>query len=246
MSIQAHETYYEPARPFLPETLQEQRDTQQVHDDGLDIEDVIGKRLIDTRLLPKTTIREENAIATLEVMSRFPCDPKWLIYLPPTMSPSETSQRTDLLEHPDEAFELADSASCEEVTSWWTEMTANGREGMVVKPLDFFSKGRRGITQPAMKCRGPEYLRIIYGPEYLIPQTLQRLRSRGVGAKRSLAFREFALGVEALERFVQKTHSGKLTNASSVYLRSKGNQSTRVFERSARPRPHAPKRSQLL
>lgn len=420
ISVAAHETYYEPARPFLPETLQEQREIQQVHDDVLDIEDVVGKRLIDTRLLSKITIREENAIAALEVMSRFACDPKWLIYLPPTMSPSETSQRTDLLEHPDEAFafyrkegissvvceqkhmgsravvvvckdesvsskrfgvvepslgvvytrtgrrffedtifektflerirdaasgadlwsrletdwvcldcelmpwsakaqellqkqyapvgtagtttlrtevdalktasvrvpgledltqrtedrlgsvqryvreyrqycwpvnglgdlklapfhllasegavhtdkphtwhmdllselckqdaevllatpyrivDLKDATSCEAAVSWWTEMTANGREGMVVKPLDFISEGRRGVTQPAMKCRGPEYLRIIYGPEYLLPSNLERLRSRAVGAKRSLAFREFALGVEALERFVRR------------------------------------------
>jgi len=75
---------------------------------------------------------------------------------------------------------------------------------MVVKPIDFISKGRRGHAQPAVKCRGPEYLRIIYGPEYLMPENLERLRSRGLGAKRSLASREFALGVEALERFVRK------------------------------------------
>jgi protein phosphatase len=427
VSVSAHKTYYEPARPFLPEKPHEQRDVQQVHDDVLDIEDVVGKRLIDTRLLPKITIREENAIAALEVMSRFACDPKWLIYLPPTMSPSETSKRTDLLEHPDEAFafyrkeglaqviceqkhmgsravvivckdesvssqrfgvvepslgvvytrtgrrffedlalerlflervrdavsgadlwsrlqtdwlcldcelmpwsakaqdllkkqyapvgtsgtstlaaevdvlksasghlggleellqrtedrlasvqryvkeyrqycwpvkglgdlklapfhllasegtvhtdkphtwhmetlgelcrkdaelllatpfrvvDLEDVASCDAAISWWTEMVANGCEGMVVKPLDFISQGRRGVTQPAMKCRGPEYLRIIYGPEYLMPTNLERLRSRAVGAKRSLAFREFALGVEALERFarrepLRKTH----------------------------------------
>lgn len=427
ISVAAHQTYYEPARPFLPKNARDERNTQQVHDDVLDIEDVIGKRLIDTRLLPKITIREENAIAALEVMSRFACDPKWLIYLPPTMSPTETSQRTDLLEHPEEAFafyrkegitevvceqkhmgsravvvvckdqdvsskrfgvvepslgvvytrtgrrffqdtalehaflvrlrdaasasglwdelrtdwlcldcelmpwsakaqellqkqyapvgaagvatlqaevdavrsasghvsgleellrktedrlnsvqryvteyrqycwpvkgldnlklapfhllasegsvhtdkphtwhmktltdlcqhdtgillatpyrvvELADAPSCAAAVAWWTEMTATGREGMVVKPMDFISRGRRGVTQPAMKCRGPEYLRIIYGPEYLLPRNLERLRSRGVGAKRSLAFREFALGIEALERFVRpeplrKTH----------------------------------------
>ncbi len=66
--------------------------------------DVVGKRLIDTRLLPKITIREENAIAALEVMSRFAVDPKWLMYLPPTMSPSETSKKPELLEHPQEAL----------------------------------------------------------------------------------------------------------------------------------------------
>ncbi len=64
--------------------------------------------------------------------------------------------------------------------------------------------GRRGLTQAAIKCRGPEYLRIIYGPEYLLPANLERLRERSVNAKRSLAFREFALGLEALERFVRR------------------------------------------
>jgi protein phosphatase len=386
----------------------------------LDIDDVVGKRLIDTRLLPRITIREENAIAALEVMSRFAVDPKWLIYLPPTMSPSETSKQPGLLEHPQEAFayyrhegvprviceqkhmgsravvilcrdeavsqkrfgvidpslgvvytrtgrrffndgalerefldrarmaieksglwdelgtewmcldcelmpwsvkaqelltsqyapvaaagtqvlsvarsmlnqaasrigelqalaertevrleslekyreayghycwpvtsigdlklapfhllategsvhtnkrhdwhmekltqicvqdqellmatpfkivDANDTANCDEATAWWRAMTSAGGEGMVVKPLDFISKGRRGYAQPAVKCRGPEYLRIIYGPEYLMPENLERLRSRGLGAKRSLASREFALGIEALERFVRK------------------------------------------
>ncbi len=73
----------------------------------------------------------------------------------------------------------------------------------MVKPFDFIVKGRRGIVQPAVKCRGPEYLRIIYGPEYSLPENLERLRSRGLGTKRSLALREFALGIEALERFVR-------------------------------------------
>lgn len=65
-------------------------------------------------------------------------------------------------------------------------------------------KGRHGLAQPAVKCRGCEYLRIIYGPEYTMDENLQRLRSRGLGTKRSLALREFALGIEALERFVRK------------------------------------------
>ena len=66
---------------------------QQQHDDLLDIEDVLGKRIIATRLHHNVTIREENATAALEVMSRFAANPKWLIYLPPTMSPSETSKQ---------------------------------------------------------------------------------------------------------------------------------------------------------
>jgi protein phosphatase len=420
VSVKAHQTYYEPARPFLPETTETQRPLQHSQDDVLDLADVVGKRLIDTRLKPKITIREENAIAALEVISRFASDPKWLIYLPPTMSPTETSKHENLLEHPDEAFafyrkegiatvvceqkhmgsravvvlckdeavsqkrfgvvqaslgtvytrtgrrfftdealeqqflarlqsaversglwdelatdwlcldcelmpwsakaqellqkqyapvgnagahalraeselitkallrvpgmeslstqtterlnavehytqayrqycwpvgsladlklapyhilasegavhtdkphtwhmetiaklcgadteilfatpfkivDLQDEESTADAVTWWTEMTAQGREGMVVKPLNFIAEGRRGITQPAIKCRGAEYLRIIYGPEYLLLENLERLRSRNVGAKRSLASREFALGIEALERFVRK------------------------------------------
>jgi protein phosphatase len=87
---------------------------------------------------------------------------------------------------------------------WWSDLTARGGEGMVVKPLQFVTHGERGILQPAIKCRGREYLRIIYGPEYTAPEHLDRLRARGLSAKRSLALREFALGVEALERFVRR------------------------------------------
>lgn len=74
---------------------------------------------------------------------------------------------------------------------------------MMVKPLDFIARGRRGLTQPAVKCRGPEYLRIIYGSQCLLPENLERLRSRSTSAKRSLALREFALGIEALGRLAR-------------------------------------------
>ena len=75
---------------------------------------------------------------------------------------------------------------------------------MVVKPLDCIVARPKGLVQPAVKCRGREYLRIIYGPEYTLPEHLDRLRQRGLRRKRSLALREFALGVEALERFVRR------------------------------------------
>jgi protein phosphatase len=97
---------------------------------------------------------------------------------------------------------LADPASEAAATDWWLELTAGGGEGMVVKPAEASRRGPRGIAQPGIKCRGPEYLRIIYGPEYSIPAHLARLRVRNVGRKRALALREFALGIEALERFV--------------------------------------------
>jgi protein phosphatase len=421
ISVPAKATYAVPARPFLaPEAEAAKLSAQQAQDDLLDMEDVRGKRIIGTRLHHNVTIREENAIAALEVMSRFAANPKWLIYLPPTMSPTATSSEAGLLEHPAEAFayyrhegipiviceekhmgsravvivcQNADAArkrfgvvdegigivytrtgrrffekpeleraflervsaalaaaefwgefktdwfclDCEllpwsakaqellkqqyaavgaagkvsladavnelqraasrgldvnellnrtasrqvmvseyveayrhycwpvqslddlklapfhilasearvhstqphtwhmdtlarvcardpqfllatpyrlvDVTNpesevegiqWWNELTGRGGEGMVVKPMDFVAKGRHGMVQPAVKCRGREYLRIIYGPEYTAPENLQRLRSRGLGAKRSLALREFALGIEALERFVRQ------------------------------------------
>jgi polynucleotide kinase-phosphatase len=421
VSVRARATYAQPVRPIIAAiTETPQLTSQQLHDDLLDIDDVIGKRIVTTRLHHNVTIREENALAALEVMSRFAANPKWLIYLPPTMSPTETTSRPALLEHPAEAFayfqregiarviceekhmgsravvilcrdedvarqrfgvvgegsgicytrtgrrffedatverellrrirdtltsaefwdefktdwlcldaelmpwsakaqellrqqyaavgaaakasltetvaslasvasknedaaqllqrskeSLADanlfvdsyrrycwkvdsvsdlkvapfhllategevhvqrdhvwhmekltaicnrsdglllatpyrlvdvtaSTSVAEATRWWEELTARGGEGMVVKPLDFFVRGRRGLVQPAVKCRGPEYLRIIYGPEYLRPENLERLRSRSVARKRSLALREFALGIEALERFARK------------------------------------------
>jgi protein phosphatase len=99
--------------------------------------------------------------------------------------------------------DLTEPASESEAIAWWEELTERGDEGMVVKPLAFIARGARGLVQPAVKCRGAEYLRIIYGPEYLAPENLERLRARGLSAKRGLALREFALGVEALERFVR-------------------------------------------
>ncbi len=422
VSVPSLATYAEPARPFLPAEQQAPAlSAQQQHDDVLDIDDVLGKRILSTHLHGNVTIREENAIAALEVMSRFAANPKWLIYLPPTMSPSETTQESGLLEHPAEAFayyrnqgvptviceekhmgsravvivcrdedaarkrfgvedeglgicvtrtgrrffdgnaleqqflstvrtaldksglwdELATdwvcldcelmpwSAKAQELLkqqyaavgaaasaalppavaaleraaphtesigpllekyqarqamagqfvdayrrycwpvhsladlklapfhllasegaahtdkdhlwhmallarlcaaddtglllatphktisvtdadsvasgiAWWEELTGRGGEGMVVKPLDFITRGQRGLVQPAVKCRGREYLRIIYGPEYTAPENLDRLRSRGLAGKRSLALREFALGVESLERFVRR------------------------------------------
>src|SRR5204863_9571236 len=105
VSVAAHRTYAEPARPFLEAGEGAPALTaQQTHDDVLDLADVLGKRIVTTRLHHTVTIREENGTAALEIMSRFAANPKWLIYLPPTMSPSETTKQPGLLEHPAEAF----------------------------------------------------------------------------------------------------------------------------------------------
>lgn len=413
VSVPAGRVYYEPAKPIDQKAPPPERPA-----DVLDLEDVSGKRVIRTGLHRTVTVREDNARAALEVMSRFAADPRWLIYLPPTMSPCESSREEGYLEHPAEAFSyyrragvqrvicekkhmgsravvivcrnpeaaarrfgvsdgssgacltrtgrpffdnpplepellervraglsvaglwdeletdwfcldcelmpwsvkaqellrdqyastgaaaraglssavawleraaaggqeltmelerakarlmlagrysdaygqycwpvrsvddlrlapfhvlategkvhvdrdhawhmafaqrLAQSAgplvvptlyrcvetgndrSLADATMWWVELTENGGEGMVVKPDSFVARHRGTLVQPAVKCRGREYLRIIYGPEYTLPANLERLRSRGVSTKRSLALREFALGIEALRRFV--------------------------------------------
>ncbi|MFJ6855570.1 polynucleotide kinase-phosphatase [Streptomyces sp. NPDC091271] len=97
--------------------------------------------------------------------------------------------------------ETGDEASVRSGIDWWLEMTGRGGEGMVVKPLGALVRDEKGrLVQPGIKVRGREYLRIIYGPEYTRPENLERLRSRFLGHKRSLALREYALGLEALDR----------------------------------------------
>lgn len=419
ISVPAKEMYCEPTKP-LNHNSDESLSHQQEYDDVLDIADVTGKRIVQTSLRHNITIREENSIAALEVMSRFAVDPKWLIYLPPTMSPCGVSELPDYLEHPIQAlnyykkrggtqviceekhmgsraiivicksnevvrsrfgiqtdeigkcytrtgrnffndsnleqtflerlqtaltkdkfweknntdwvcldaelmpwsakaqsllkdqyasvgaaasnalanvnaiiekaatrniegiaelgekykakseqiekyqtayrqycwpvhsiedYKLApfhilatenavhtdkthewhmetiksfcehdailmatpykiinvrDTDSVTEAVNWWTELTAKGGEGMVVKPLNFVEKTTKELLQPAIKCRGAAYLRIIYGPEYDTKVNMERLKNRGMSRKRSLAIREFALGIEGLERFVRK------------------------------------------
>ncbi len=430
VSVPSRQVWAVAARPLAPPARPEQT-AQQRQDEILDLADVAGQRLLSPRLRPNITIREENAAAALEVMSRFAADPRWLIYLPPTMSPAETADpelHPGLLEHPEPAFahyrsrgvaqvvceekhmgsrsvvtvcksaeaarrrfgvtaetsdqeigicvtrtgrrffadspagheierelldlvraaldrsglwetlgtdwvcldcelmpwsakaqelirkqyaavsaaalgalppsvaalaaaaargvpvgdllerwrsretlaglyteswkrycwpvgsvadlrlapfhllasegavhtgkdhtwhmetiaelcragtglltetrwrrvDLGDPESTGEAVRWWEEMTGAGGEGMVIKPLSFIAHGDRGLLQPAVKCRGREYLRIIYGPEYTLPENLARLRRRNLSSKRSLALREFALGIEALERFVRR------------------------------------------
>jgi len=417
VSVDARETYVEPKRPLVPEQA---LNAQQAHDELLDLADVTGKRVIETGLRGRVSVREDEAAAALEVVSRFAVDPRWLVYVPPTMSPSETSTREGYLEFPAEAFEhyrragvqhlvceekhmgsravvvvtrdddvavtrfglrdgsagvvytrtgrrfftdsgmevevltrlraafetsglwdelgadwavldaevlpwslkaeelikrqyaavgaatgatlpaevralegavarglplaellertreregmtrayvdayrryvrrvssvadvrlapfhllategavhvdkdhlwhlstlarLADAApdlviatahrevdlddpeSAGGAETWWLDLTERGGEGMVVKPRSFVTRGRKGLVQPVVKVRGREYLRVIYGPEYTMPENLTRLRERGLSGKRSLALREFALGVEGLERFVRR------------------------------------------
>jgi protein phosphatase len=98
------------------------------------------------------------------------------------------------------AVDTSDPASVTEATRWWEDLTAGGGEGMVVKPAANLTRNAKGLVQPGLKVRGREYLRLIYGPDYTEPGHLDRLRQRALSHKRSLALREYALGLEALDR----------------------------------------------
>ncbi|MFP5288507.1 MAG: polynucleotide kinase-phosphatase, partial [Thermoanaerobaculia bacterium] len=99
---------------------------------------------------------------------------------------------------------LADAESEAEAVAFWEEIAGSGGDGAVVKPLAFVAQGPGGLVQPALACRAPEALRLVYGPEYSLPGNLERLRGRRLGHERSLALRELALGIEGLERFVRR------------------------------------------
>jgi polynucleotide kinase-phosphatase len=107
VQVPAGKVWYEPVKPL---------GVGDVRDPGtLDITDVTGTRHVETRYAGRVKILEENAAAALEVMSRFAVDPRWLVYLPPTMAPPETSRLDGHLEHPHEAFEEFAAAGVREV-----------------------------------------------------------------------------------------------------------------------------------
>ncbi len=142
VSVPANRVYYEPARPLSPSPPDNVREPT-----DLDITDVLGKRIVETRLAGAVTVREENAIAALEVMSRFAVDPRWLVYLPPTMSPTATSEREGLLEHPREAFSAFRAAGVRRVVCEEKHM---GSRAIVVACRDASVGPRRfGVEAPS-------------------------------------------------------------------------------------------------
>lgn len=110
--------------------------------------------------------------------------------------------------------DTSDESSIEQGVNWWLSLTASGGEGMVVKPETYIAKSNGSLLQPAVKCRGAEYLRIIYGAEYLEPEHLKRLKKRSLSRKRALALKEFALGMESLSRFVRNEPLYKIHECS--------------------------------
>ena len=107
------------------------------------------------------------------------------------------------METPYICVDSEDEKSVQMAVDWWLDMTSSGGEGMVVKPEIYTAMNGNRLLQPAVKCRGREYLRIIYGAEYLEPEHLKRLKVRSLNRKRNLALKEFSLGMESLSRFVK-------------------------------------------
>ena len=182
VSVPAARTYCEPARPFLPPEEQAPAlSAQQAHDQVLDAEDVLGKRIVPTRLRGNVTIREENAAAALEVMSRFAADPRWLIYLPPTMSPCETSGEPGLLEHPAEAFAYYRSQGAPQVVCEEKHM---GSRAVVVACRDeAAARERFGVTTGELGIVTTRTGRRFFNDADLERRFLDRVRSGPDGGR---------------------------------------------------------------
>ncbi|MEO0598163.1 MAG: polynucleotide kinase-phosphatase, partial [Chloroflexota bacterium] len=178
VSVDALQQYAEPARPFLDtdDTLS----TQHQLDDMLDIRDVIGKRIVDTRLRPNITIRENNATAALEVMSRFAINPKWLIYLPPTMSPVETSPLDDYLEHPAEAFDYYRRNGISQVIC--EEKHMGSRALVIVCKDESVAQNRFGIVEDGIGIVYTRTGRRFFDDTTLETQFVERVRDAITGA----------------------------------------------------------------
>ena len=176
VSVRARATYCESVRPFLaPDQRAPALTAQQTLDDLLDADDVIGKRIITTRLQSTVTVRAENALAALEVMSRFAANPKWLIYLPPTMSPCETSREESLLEHPAEAFSYFRAQGvprvvCEEKHMGSRAVVVIARDQQAARERFGISTGEAGIVYSANRAAGFSMTSLLEG------KFLERLR----------------------------------------------------------------------
>ena len=176
VSVPAAQTYCEPARPFLPSEQQPPPLTaQQAHDEVLDAEDVLGKRIVSTRLRGNVTVREENATAALEVMSRFAANPKWLIYLPPTMSPSETTNQAGLLEHPAEAFAYYRSQGAPQVIC--EEKHMGSRAVVIVCRDEAAARERFGVSEGETGIIYTRTGRRFFNEPELEQQILNRVRA---------------------------------------------------------------------
>lgn len=105
---------------------------------------------------------------------------------------------------------VSSTADEQAVINWWTDITEIGHEGIVIKPMNFITKHQGKLIQPAIKVRGREYLRIIYGMDYTDPAQLAKLKKRNSQKKMRHALQEFSLGVEGISRFVSQQNTTRI------------------------------------
>jgi len=174
-----------------------------VSDQGEDVEAytrVVTSFAWPTRGLEGVRVAPFQVLAT-SGEARYGADHRWHLAVAERLVAAQTGEPL-LIPTPSLVVRTGDADSRDEGVCWWTDLTAGGGEGMVVKPVATPARGRAGLVQPGLKVRGPEYLRVTYGPDYRRPANLARLRDRQLARKRSLALREYALGLEAIDRLV--------------------------------------------
>ena len=173
VSVPAAKVYYEPSRPLVP--APELRSAQAESDDILDMADVSGRRWIDTELRGRIVVAEENAAAALEVMSRFALPPQWLVYLPPTMSPSETSSREGWLERPEEAFEYFRKNGVNEVVC--EEKHMGSRANIAICRNAVVARERFGVVGDETGAIWTRTGRAFFSDKNMTEEVLTRLRA---------------------------------------------------------------------
>lgn len=122
---------------------------------------------------------------------------------------------------------LGNEVSERAATAWWEGLTVTGGAGVVVKPLPFIVRGQRGVIQPALACRSRAFLHDMYRTDDGAPMDLSTLRTRDLSAVRSLTLREFALGIEALTRFVVRAPLPRVHECVLGILALRSDDSTR-------------------
>ncbi len=115
---------------------------------------------------------------------------------------------------------LDDQNAIDDCIRWWDELSTEAAEGLVVKPLFGVPRGRRGLAQPAIKCRTPEHLRLVYGPEYDLIENRWQLVNRDAlnhrREKHKRVLKQFALSIDGVEHFVD----GEPTKAVETCVRA--------------------------
>jgi hypothetical protein len=88
----------------------------------------------------------------------------------------------------------------------WKDECKLGLEGFVIKPKDKMVYTKNGyLIQPALKVRGIDYLRIIYGENYLEKEVFNIVKNRKVGFKRVQAIQQWEISDYILRSWLNRS-----------------------------------------